>query len=87
MGALQSQPVWTQADSEDSKRIWKEYPQSHDLSRLHGKTAGVDPKTGGVWFGDSIRDVVAQRREQGLESPLFFFRVGFETYYRKGSRR
>ena len=52
-----------------------------------GQTAGIDPKTGRVWFGDSISEIVECRRTEGLTSPLFFERVGFKTYFRKGGHQ
>ena len=80
-------PRWDPADSFKCKRIWEDYQQAHDLSERHGQTAGIDPKTGRIWFGESIRDVVDQRAAEGLKSPLFFKRVGHQTYYLKGGRR
>ena len=80
-------PRWDPADSFKCKRIWEEYQQAHDLSARHGQTAGIDPKTGRIWFGESIRDVVDQRAAEGLKSPLFFKRVGHQTYYLKRGRR
>ena len=80
-------PRWDPADSFKCKRIWEEYQQAHDLSARHGQTAGIDPKTGRIWFGESMRDVVDQRAAEGLKSPLFFKRVGHQTYYLKGGRR
>lgn len=78
---------WTETDSSRAKQIWSEYVRLHDLSRRTGQTAGIDPSTGHIWFGDSIRDVVAQRSAAGSDAPLFFERVGSVTYLRKGGRR
>ncbi len=52
-----------------------------------GQTAGIDPISGRIWFGESIQDIVAQRDAESLQSPLFFERVGSDTYFRKGSRQ
>jgi hypothetical protein len=76
--------VWTEADSVRAKQIWTAYQEQHDLSDCAGKTAGIDPHSGRIWFGDSIRDVVLQRDAEGLDAPLFFERVGSESYLRKG---
>ena len=57
------------------------------MSKKVGQTAGVDPASGCIWFGDSIQDVIAQRDAEGSEAPLFFVRVGSATYYRKGGHR
>ena len=80
-------PAWTRADSHEAKQIWKEYQKQHNLSDRIGQTAGIDPKSRRIWFGASIRDIVFQRNTEGLHSPLFFQRVGFETYFRKGVHR
>ena len=80
-------PTWTEADTDAAQRIWNEYQAEHDLSDRIGQTAGIDPHTGDVWFGESIVDVVTQRDALGLTSPLRFERVGFKTYLRKGGHR
>ena len=78
---------WTEADSKRAQEIWSEYQQSHDLSRNLGQSAGIDPVSGRIWFGDSLQDVIARRDADGSDAPLFFVRVGSATYYRKGGRR
>jgi len=75
---------WSDSDSQRAKQIWMEYLSQHDVSDRFGLTAGIDPRSGRIWFGDSIRDIVAQRDAEGLDSPLFFQRIGSDTYYRKG---
>ncbi|HVT27410.1 MAG TPA: hypothetical protein VHE81_05270 [Lacipirellulaceae bacterium] len=70
-----------------AERIWVEYQQTHDLSDKLRKTAGIDPKSGRVWIGESIQDVLSQRDADGIDSLLFYERVGSKTYYRKGGRR
>lgn len=79
--------TWSDADSLKAKQIWTAYRQQHDLSQRLGQTVGIDPTSGRIWFGASIQDIVAQRDAEGLRSPLFFERVGSETYFRKGRRR
>jgi hypothetical protein len=83
---MQSALAWTDEDIERADRAWDEYQQAHDLRDRVGQTAGVDPETGRVWFGESIGDVAVQREAEGLSTPLFFYRVGYSTYYRKGRR-
>jgi hypothetical protein len=78
---------WTEADSNRAQQIWSEYQQHHDLSERIGQTAGIDPVSGCIWFGDSIQDVIAQRAADGIAAPLFFVRVGSSSYYRKGGHR
>ena len=77
-------PEWTEADSRTCKQIWAEYQKQHDITDRIGQTAGIDPKSGQIWFGDSIQEIVQQRQVEGLTSPLFFERVGYEAYLRKG---
>jgi hypothetical protein len=75
--------TWTEADSNRAQEIWSEYRHRHDMSARVGQTAGIDPVSGRVWFGNSIQDVIAQRDADGSANPLFFIRVGSGTYYRK----
>ena len=84
--ARESSP-WKETDSLKAKQIWAAYQQQHDLSDRIGQTVGIDPASGRIWFGESIQDVVFQRDAEGLDTPLFFERVGSETYFRKGGRR
>ena len=78
---------WTQSDSAKAQAIWADYQRQNDLTEQIGKTVGIDPVSGQVWLGDSIQAVVAQRNLDGIDSPLFFERVGSATYYRKGGHR
>lgn len=78
---------WNVADTARAREFWVDYQREHDLSERQGQTVGIDPVTGAVWFGDSIADVVSQRDSAGLDTPLFFERVGARTYWRKGGRR
>ena len=75
---------WTEADSIRANAIWSEYQSRHDTSERMGETAGIDPVSGRIWFGESIQDVIAQRDAEESAAPLFFVRVGSTTYYRKG---
>ncbi|MBI3824320.1 MAG: hypothetical protein HY289_16765 [Planctomycetes bacterium] len=78
---------WTEADSHRAHEIWSDYQQHHDVSEKIGQTAGIEPVSGSIWFGESIQDVIAQRAADGNAAPLFFMRVGSVTYYRKGGHR
>ena len=77
---------WEESDSDRAKQIWIDYQRQHDLSTRVGQTVGIDPRTGRIWFGESVRDIVSQRDAEGLHSPLFFERVGSEAYLHKGTR-
>lgn len=76
-----------EAFASSAERIWKEYQSGHDVPHRLGQTAGIDPVSGKIWFGESIPDVVRQRDEDGIDRPLFAVRVGCDHYYRKGGRR
>ena len=76
-------PEWTEADSSRCKQIWAEYQKQHDITERIGQTAGIDPKSGRIWFGDTALEIVEKRETEGLTSPLFFERVGYEAYLRK----
>lgn len=78
---------WTETDSRKAKRLWEIYQKQHNLSDRIGQTVGIDPKSSRIWFGDSIQAIVQQRDQEGLNSPLFFQRVGTETYFRKGGHQ
>jgi hypothetical protein len=84
--ASTSTPTWSEADTATAKRIWAEYQQTHDVSALRGQAAGIDPRTGEVWFGEDAVDIQQQRKALGLKGQLLFERVGFDTYLRKGRR-
>ena len=76
--------TWTESDTAKAEQTWSEYQQHHDLSSCIGKTAGIEPHTSRVWIGESIQDVLSQRDADGIDSLLFFERIGSRTYYRKG---
>lgn len=86
MSTATVQTPLTKADIAESKRIWERYQREHDLSEKQGQAAGIDPKTGEVWLGEDIVEIVLLRKSQGQTSPLFFARVGAETFYTKGRR-
>ena len=75
---------WTETDTERARQFWAEYQRQHNLSDLRGQTAGVDPVSGRVWFGTSAKDIVSQMEAEGVTTPLYFVRVGFDYYLRKG---
>jgi hypothetical protein len=77
---------WTPADTEKAQQIWADYQRGHDVSDKVGMTAGIEPQSGRIWLGKSIGDVIAQGNAEGIEAPLFFERIGFKTYFRKGGR-
>ncbi len=77
----------SEADVARAQQIWAEYQQHHDVSDRKGQAAGIDPFTGRVWFGESGLDIWRQLDAEGIDTPVFLVRVGFDYYYRKGGRR
>ena len=77
----------TDTEVAKAQQIWEEYQKQHDLSDRKGQAAGIDPVSGRVWFGESAIEVVQQTQADGIDRPLFFVRVGYRTYLRKGGRR
>ena len=45
--------TWTEDDSRKAKHLWTAYQKNHDITDQIGQTAGIDPKTERIWFGDS----------------------------------
>lgn len=78
---------WTDAESQKAREFWREYERTHDLSRQSGRTAGVDPTTGRIRFGDSIQSIVEQMESEGALVPLYYIRIGSNHYFRKGGSR
>ena len=76
----------TDDDLTRAEAHWEKYQRMHDVSDRMGKTAGIDPDTGQVWFGDSIIDITSTRKNEGMTNPIYFVRVGWDYYYRKGGR-
>ena len=78
---------WTDTMTEQARQLWAVYQQHHDISTRRGQTAGIDPVSGRVWFGESAKTIVAQMQAAGESAPLYFVRVGSEYYLRKGQHR
>jgi hypothetical protein len=66
--------------------VWAEYQKHHDVSAHIAETAGIDPVSGRIWFGESATDIRRQMDAEGLETPLLCLRVGSDYYVRKGGR-
>jgi hypothetical protein len=78
---------WTQADTNRALETWRRYQRQNDVSGWVGQTAGIDPVSGRVWFGESATDIWEQMESEGIEVPLYYVRVGADYYVRKGGRR
>ena len=78
---------WTDAETDRALRIWSDYQRQHDVSDRMGQTAGIDPVSGRVWFGQSAKDIWCQMEAEGVDTPLYYVRVGVDYYVRKGGHR
>jgi hypothetical protein len=78
--------TWTPTDTQRAEQIWATYQQAHDTSALTGQTAGIDPASERVWIGESAQDVVQKMQADGVDHPLYFVRIGYDYYERKGGR-
>ena len=79
--------TWTPEDTAKAVAIWTDYQKTHDVSERKGQTVGIDPATGRVWFGERIVDIVTQLDAEGVTALLYFVRVGYDYYDRKGGHR
>ena len=68
-------------------QVWAEYQNHHDTSEQIGKTVGIDPVSGRIWFGESATAIRGQMDAEGLDTPLLCLRIGSDYYVRKGGRR
>jgi len=74
-------------DIERARAIWDEYQKTHDISPLLNQTAGIEPVSQRIWFGESAADVYQKKIADGCEAPMYVVRVGYDYYLRKGYRR
>ena len=79
--------MWNKADTDRALDVWREYETQHDLKSREGQTAGIDPVSQRIWFGSSAKDIWQQMQAEGIETPLYYVRVGSGHYVRKGGRR
>jgi hypothetical protein len=82
-----SETTWSAVELERARQIWAEYQKQHDVSDRVGQTAGIDPVSGRVWFGESALDIWQQKQAEGTDAPCYYVRVGKDYYLRKGRSR
>jgi hypothetical protein len=80
-------PAAEKLDIERARQIWSDYQKKHDVSQFKGQAVGIDPVSGGVWFGETAKEIVHKLESEKRLVPLYFLRVGFDYYKRKGGRR
>ncbi len=80
-------PASEDVDVERARELWTEYQKSHNVTDKIGQTVGIDPTTGRVWFGRRAIDIADQLDAEGIDRPLYFVRVGYDYYERKGGHR
>lgn len=77
----------TEQEHQTAQEMWVDFQQTHDLSTNTGWAAGIDPESGNIWIGETMADVIDKRDAAGIDSLLWFERVGSATFYKKGGRR
>lgn len=82
-----SASTWTEAATAKALQIWADYQRQHDVSGLVGQTAGIDPLSGRILFGEAATDIGEQMEAEGIDTPLYYTRVGSDYYVRKGGHR
>jgi hypothetical protein len=80
------QTAWKPEYTDRALRFWEEFQRDHDLTELRGKTAAIDPESGRIWIADSAVEIAEQRTSEGLDSPVYLIRVGYDHFTRKGRR-
>jgi hypothetical protein len=80
-------PLQSSVDVDRARAIWDDFCRQNDISALKGQTAGIEPVTGRIWFGDSAIEVHDKMVADGVDVPFYAVRVGFDFYLRKGGRR
>ncbi len=73
-------------DTDRARQIWDEYQREHDVMSLKGNVAAIDPSSGQVWIGESGIDVADRLKAEGVTSPVYLVRVGYDHYVQKGRR-
>lgn len=79
--------TWTDADTARALQIWTQYQQQHDITSLIGQTAGIDPVSGRIWFGETAKDIWEKKQAESVVAPLYYLRVGANYYVRKGGHQ
>ena len=75
-------------DIKKALQIWDDYRREHDVSDRSGQVVGIDPDTGRIWFGKTVRDVSRQLDAEPVRPVLFLVRIGSEPFlYRKRGHR
>lgn len=60
--------------------------QIADRAGANGNANQIEDDNGCFHMDESIQDVISQRNAEGIDSLLFFERIGSKAYYRKGGR-
>jgi streptogramin lyase len=78
--------TWKPEFTPRALELWEDYQRQHDLSSQVGMVAAIDPVSGRVWIDESGVDVVAQMRSEGADLPVYFVRIGYPSFIKKGRR-
>ena len=78
--------AWKTETAERAREFWQAYQRQHDVSDLRGQVAAVDPESGRVWIGPYAIDALDKMNADGVDTPVWFVRVGYDYYVTKGRR-
>ena len=81
-----STETWKPEYTERARELWRAYQRQHDLSGLRGQVAAVDPESGRVWIGESATDALDRMNADGVDTPVWFVRMGFDHYVTRGRK-
>ncbi len=76
--------TWKPEYTVRAQQIWADFLSKHDLSSKRGEIAAIDPQSERVWIGCSGVDVAQQMQAEGVSTPVFLIRVGYDHFVRKG---
>ena len=72
--------------TERGRSLWQEYQRIHDVSQLNGQVAAIDPDSGRVWIAADPMEVIDSMNADGVDTPVYMVRVGYDYLYVKGRR-
>lgn len=87
MAMNKTAPTSLPADfSERGQSAWMDYQANHNLESLRGQVAAVDPQSGRVWIGGDSLEAVDKMHADGVDTPVWLVRVGYDHLYVKDRR-
>jgi hypothetical protein len=70
--------------TERSRSVWEQYQRMHDVAHLRGQVAAINPESSRVWIGEDALNAIDKMNAEGIDTPVWLVRVGFEYLDVKG---